>query len=47
MPDITNPLDDQMFPLFSAWLDPLKESDSFSVDIYVEALTIIRDLVVY
>ena len=36
-----------MFPLFSAWLDPLKESYSFSVDIYVEALTIIRDLVVY
>ena len=43
VPDITNPLGDQIL----RWLDPLKESYTFGVDIYVEALTIIRDLVVY
>ena len=46
VPDITNPLDDEMFPLFSACLHPLKESDICGVDIYV-LITIIRDFVVY
>ena len=31
VPDITNPLEDEMLPLFSACLDPLKESDTFGV----------------
>ena len=47
MPDIKNLLDDEMFALFSERLHSLKESDIFGVDIYVEALTFIRDLVVY
>lgn len=43
VPDITDLLDDEIFALFSAHLDPLKESNIFGVDIYVEALTINRD----
>lgn len=31
VPDITDPLDDEIFALFSAHLDPLKESNIFDL----------------